>query len=125
MKQFFKKYTQAFDSLNAVAIADLYTVPCSASDVDGANVYVDRESLINKLNKNCSSMKSMGYRHSNFNILEELEMGDTARAVNIAWRVSTTNEDIEFRSLYVCHKIDNQWFIFSANVYQGEFTDAI
>ena len=121
MNELFQKYADAFDSFDALAISNLYTLPCSASDGDGAQVFINRKSLISKFNENCLSMKSMGYKHSSFNILSEIDMGDVSKAVNIGWRVTTSKGEVEFRSLYICHKISSQWLIFSANVYQGAF----
>lgn len=118
----FKKYRGGFDSLSALQISNLYTLPCSTSDGDGVNVFSKRKSLINKFEKNCLSMKAMGYKSSSFNILSEIEMGASAKAVNIGWRVHFFENDIEFRCLYICHEINNQWLIFSANVYEGSFT---
>ena len=128
MTELFERYTQAFDSFDASAIANLYTLPCATSDVDGKNVYVDRASLISKFSENCSSMKAMGYEYAEFNILSEVTMGDAAKAVNVAWRVNTSATNIEssvieFRSLYICHQVESDWLIFSANVYEGPFND--
>lgn len=123
MDELFKNYMKAFDSLDASAIARLYILPCSTSDGDGSNVFINSESLIRKFEENCSSMKTMGYQSSEFNILSETDMGETSKAVNIGWRVGTVNGAIEFRSLYICHKNENSWLIFSANVYQGAFND--
>ncbi len=123
MNELFQNYTKAFDSLDASAIARLYTLPCSTSDGDGSNIFNNSDSLINKFEENCSSMKTMGYQSSEFSILNEIDMGETAKAINIGWRVSTVNGAIEFRSLYICHKNENRWLIFSANVYQGAFND--
>lgn len=125
MDQLFKRYTNAFDAFDAAAIANIYTLPCSTSDADGANVFNERESLVQKFRQNCSSMKAMGYTHSHFNILSTIDMGNTAKAVNVGWRIFTTDEQIEFRCLYVCHKVNGQWCIFNANVYQGSFSNTI
>jgi hypothetical protein len=124
MNELFKKYAAAFESFDATAIAGLYTLPCSTSDSDGANVFSDRESLIQKFAINCAAMKAMGYSHSHFNILHKIDMGETAKSVNIGWRIFTTSREVEFRGLYVCHKVNNSWLIFSANVYQGSFSQA-
>jgi ketosteroid isomerase-like protein len=123
MEEFFQKYTEAFDSLDANAIADLYMLPCSASDGDGANVFSNRESLVEKFSGNCTSMKGMGYKHSKFSILDVTDMGGIAKAVVIGWRVFTTGSEFEFRTLYVCHNINGAWRVFSANVYQGSFSN--
>lgn len=123
MNELFENYTRAFDSLNASEIAGLYTLPCSTSDNDGSSVFTDKKSLIGKFEENCSSMKVMGYQSSVFKILNEIEMGENSRAVNMGWRVTTVDGEIEFRSLYICHKQENNWLIFSANVYQGTFND--
>ena len=121
MVELFRNYSRAFDSLNASRIAALYTLPCSTSDGDGLKVFVDEESLANKFEENCSAMKVMGYRSSEFNILSEINMGEFVTAVNVGWRVGTEKGEIEFRSMYVCHKENDSWLIFSANVYDGTF----
>lgn len=124
MEEFLQKYTEAFDSLDADAIADLYMLPCSASDVDGAKVFSSRESLFKKFSGNCASMKNRGYKYSKFNILDVTDMDGMAKAVVVGWRVYTQNSELEFRALYICHNINNTWRIFSANVYPGSFNNA-
>jgi len=121
MNNFFQKYSEAFDSLDANTIASLYMTPCATSDSDGVQVFYNRESLLKKFHNNCLSMKSMGYKSSNFNILSETNLGKESKAINIGWRVELEKSEIEFRSLYICQKSNNRWLIFSANVYEGSF----
>jgi ketosteroid isomerase-like protein len=121
MDKLFQKYADAFDALDANGIADLYMIPCSAFDGDGANVFPERKSLVEKLTKNCATMKSMGYKYSEFNRLDTTALGETAKAVTLGWRVHTASSVLEFRTLYVCHKIADTWRVFSANVYPGSF----
>ena len=128
MTDLFERYTQAFDSFDASAIANLYTLPCATSDADGKNVFTDRVSLINKFSENCYAMKAMGYKYAEFNVLSKITMGEAAKVVNVAWRVNTSATNIEssvieFRSLYICHQVESDWLIFSANVYEGPFND--
>ena len=127
MIDLFERYTQAFDSFDASAIANLYTLPCATSDADGKNVFTDRVSLVNKFSENCYAMKAMGYKYAEFNVLSKITMGEAAKVVNVAWRVNTSamdieNSVIEFRTLYVCHQVEGNWLIFSANAYEGRFT---
>jgi hypothetical protein len=119
MKEFFQKYAEAFDSLDANRIADLYMLPCSASDGDGVNVFSDRKSLIKKFTANCKSLVGMGYKRSKVNILDVIEMDETTNTVVVGWRVILESAELEFRTLYVCHKVNQKWRIFSANVYAG------
>jgi len=121
MDELFEKYSNAFDTFDSAAIASLYTIPCSTSDVDGAKVFSSKGDLLDKFEKNCLSMKTMGYQSSSFNILNEICMGENSKAINIGWLIKFEKSEIEFRSLYICHKIDSQWYIFSGNVYEGSF----
>ena len=121
MDKLFQKYSDAFDSLDPNAIVSLYMIPCATSDGDGTQVFSKKEALLEKFEKNCLSMKTMGYSSSSFNILSETSMGEESKAINIGWRVQFEKSEIEFRSLYICQKISNQWYIFSANVYEGSF----
>ena len=121
MEVLFQKYTAAFDSLDATAIARLYTLPCAVSDGDGPNVFSTVEALTEKFESNCQMMRAMGYASSDFNILNITNMGDLACEVQVGWRVHTQSSVIEFRALYICHLIESDWFIFNANVYQGSF----
>lgn len=118
---FFSQYTQAFDALSAESIAELYRLPCATSDGDGVNVYSDRQSLIEKFAGNCEAMKGFGYQKSMFRILEQQDLGEGKVSVNIAWRITTAGGNVDFRSLYICHKLSGDWRIFSANVYPGQF----
>ena len=121
MDNLFEKYTAAFNAFDALAISNLYTLPCSTSDADGARVFTDRDSLSAKFEKNCTSMQDMGYQFAEFKLLTEIRLGEASKAVNIAWRIHTEKSEIEFRTLYVCHKVEVNWLIFSANVYEGDF----
>jgi hypothetical protein len=122
MEELFKKYTQAFDQLDASAITDLYMIPCSISDGDGANVYSNRESLIEKFSLNCSTLKQAGYQHSKFNVLDTTRLGNAAKAVIVGWQVITAGSVFEFRALYICHRINGSWRIFSTHVYPDSFS---
>ena len=121
MEELFKKYTEAFDAFNSEVIASLYRLPCAISDADGTQTFTDRPALIEKFALNCESMRNFGYQHAQFKIMQEQPLGQDKVAVTTAWRVNAGNSNIDFRTLYVCHFIDNKWFIFSANVYQGSF----
>ncbi|MBU2978808.1 ketosteroid isomerase family protein [Alteromonas sp. C1M14] len=121
MEEFFKKYTEAFDALNSEAIANLYRLPCAISDADGTLTFTERSALIKKFALNCESMRNFSYQSAQFKIMQEQTLGQDKVAVTVAWRVNAGNSNIDFHTLYVCHFIDNKWFIFSANVYQGSF----
>ena len=113
----FERYTDAFNDLNANAIADCYLLPCAIVDADGTQVFIESVSLVNKFEKNCADMKKMQYQSASFEILDSVKMGVTAEAVNIQWHIKTTQNTIFFNSLYICHLIDGEWRLFSANVY--------
>ncbi|OOF23201.1 hypothetical protein BZJ19_13190 [Salinivibrio proteolyticus] len=124
MEELFKKYNAAWDALNPRAIADLYRLPCAISDSDGVNVFCDNLSLTKKLTKNCEDMASFGYLEAKFNILNQHSLDTDQVAVTIGWRIRTASQDIEFRALYICHQIEEKWYVYSANVYRGSFNNA-
>lgn len=121
MEELFDKYTAAFDALDASKIANLYTLPCATSDGDGQAVYDSESILIDKFNNNCEVMSATGYIRSTYNILTLEQLGSNACAVTLGWKTLTKNNEFEFRGHYVCHKINEQWKIFTAQVFQGAF----
>ncbi len=121
MRILFTKYKKAFDNFDANGIASNYKIPCSVSDADGSLVFDNKEGLIDKFSSNCKFLHSMGYVGSEFNILSEMSMGSNAKSLNIGWRVNLKSNIVEFRCLYVCHLEEEQWKIFSANVYDVSF----
>jgi hypothetical protein len=121
MEELFNNYTEAFNTLNSDAIASLYRLPCAISDADGTQTFTDRPALIKKFALNCESMRNFGYQCAQFKILQEQPLGQDKVAVTVAWRVKASNSNLDFRTLYVCHFIDDKWLVFSANVYQGSF----
>lgn len=123
MEDFFKEYTEAFDTFDAISIARLYSIPCAISDGDGEQVYSESNELISKFSSNCDAMRSMAYKYAKFNILGEQDLGQSAKAVTVGWRIYLENSEIEFRTLYVCHFINGLWQIFTAKVYQGSLTN--
>lgn len=121
INKLFKSYTAAFDVFDPEAISAHYTLPCATSDADGVKVFNKRKSLINKFNQNCKSMKAMRYTHSQYKIISTLDMDENQKSVVLSWRIFLNTETIEFRCMYVCHKVDNKLLIFNANVFQGRF----
>lgn len=113
----FRTYTAAFDGFNPESIAKQYTLPCAISDSDGNQVFNTLESLVEKFQANCDAMKNIGYHSASFEIQSEKRLGDNARAVDIKWTIHTRSQKIPFRTLYICHLQQDEWRIFSANVY--------
>ena len=123
MEALFKQYATAWDASNPKAIAELYCLPCATADSDGVQTFSQRAALIIKLDKNCRDMQSFGYKQAKFNILNEQPLAKGQVAVTIGWLIETAHQNIEFRTLYICHQIEQTWYIFSANVYPGSFND--
>lgn len=121
MGELFQKYSEAFDSFDPEAIVSLYKLPCATLDGDGVNVFSSKERLIEKFEKNCEAMKAMGYQGSEFNVHHTQNLGENAKAITLGWRIHLEKDKMEFRTHYICHKENNQWFVFSANVYEGGF----
>ena len=121
MDELFRKYAVAFDAFNPQAIANLYRLPCAIADGDGVQTFTDKDALVKKFTFNCETMRSLGYQNTEFNVLEKQQLGKDKTAVTIGWRLYNKGSNIDFRTLYICHQIDNSWFIFSANVYEGSF----
>lgn len=117
ISELFEQYTSAFNSLNAGAIAQWYSIPCATIDGDGKQVFSERSSLIQKFAENCQAMIDMHYKSASFNIVEVIELGASNKAVNIHWQVLTSQSSITFGCLYMCSLQDQKWQIFSACVY--------
>lgn len=124
MEQLFSDYATAFDALNPELIASLYRLPCAISDADGVQVFTDRPTLVSKFSKNCQTLRQLGYQRAKFTILSVEQLVNNELLVHVGWRVTTDNADIDFRTLYICHQIEQRWFLFSANVYPGCFNNA-
>lgn len=123
MNEFFREYTNAFDALDANEIASLYRIPCAISDADGDQVFSDKSALIKKFEANCKALRELGYQGAQFNIIEQQQLEQDKKSVTIGWRIETAVSNIEARTLYICHKINGSWCIFSTNVYSGGFSD--
>ena len=124
MEDLFTAYTQAWDLLDANAIAELYRLPCALADGDGVKTFTDKSQLTEKFVKNCEAMRGFGYKKAHFNIISQTTLSDAQSAVTVGWLIETEKQNIEFRTLYICHLIDHKWQIFNANVYQGSFNNS-
>jgi hypothetical protein len=124
MEELLSDYAAAFDKLDPNLIANLYRLPCAISDADGVQTFTDRPSLISKFSKNCDALQKLGYQQAKFNILSSEQLSNKELLVHVGWRVSASNSDIEFRTLYIGHQIEQRWLLFSANVYPGSFCNA-
>jgi hypothetical protein len=125
MEELFSNYAKAFDELNPELIASAYRLPCAISDADGVQTFTDMPSLVSKFSKNCDALRKLGYQQAKFNILSFEQLGNNEVLVQVGWRVNTINTNIDFRTLYICHQMDQRWFLFSANVYPGSFANAL
>ena len=121
IKSLFDSYNNAFDTRDHVKITALYTLPCATSDGDGQHVFRTEREVLEKFKTVCLNMKTMGCLHSEYKILKQESLGDKACAVTLGWKVHTENNAIEFRAHYICHKVEGQWKIFSAQVFNGTF----
>ncbi len=117
----FKNYQTAFDNFDGSVIAENYKIPCAITDADGCAVFDNRANLINKFTRNCEQLTSLGYQSSELKIGDVKALGDAATSVDIGWRVKLAQGEIEFRTLYLCHKSNQEWHIFNAQVYPGSF----
>ncbi len=124
MEALLNNYAAAFDALDPERIAGLYRMPCAISDADGVQTYTDTPTLVGKFAKNCEALQKLGYQQAKFNILSTERLGNHELLVHVGWRVSTDSTDIDFRTLYICHQIEQRWLFFSANVYPGSFCNA-
>lgn len=124
MEELFNNYAAAFDKLDAELIASLYRLPCAISDADGVQTFTDRAALAGKFRKNCAALRTIGYLKATFHILHVEQFSHHESLVTVGWRVSTAQSDIEFRTLYICHQVEQRWLLFSANVYPGSFDNA-
>jgi hypothetical protein len=124
MEELLNNYAAAFDRLDPELIASLYRLPCAISDADGVQTFTDSPTLVSKFSKNCEALRKLGYQRAKFTILSSEQLGINELLVHVGWRVSTGSSDIDFRALYIGHKIEHRWFLFSANVYPGGFNNA-
>lgn len=123
VKELFERYLQAFDAHDAAAISSLYTLPCALSDGAGQDVFTDKEPLVARFQQVCTQLQGMGYKGSEFNILKQEAMGPAACAVTVGWKTHFQNSETEYRGLYICHKVEEDWRVFTAHVFAGAFDE--
>ena len=121
--EYFKSYKQAFDQFNPESIASHYKLPCIISDLNGFNSYNSLDRLVAKFSINCKSMKDMGYCGSELLMGDIKKLGIDTVSVDIGWRVQLATGPYDFRTLYLCHQENENWQIFSAVVYAGDFSE--
>ena len=118
MNKFFSSYKQAFDNFDADSISQHYNVPCLVSDVDGLQVFDNKNKLTAKFLKNCQHLQSLGYSGSSFNIIETKRLGGNIISIDVDWKVTLDSGEYEFKTLYLCQHNDGDWLIFNAVVYE-------
>lgn len=45
-------------------------------------------------------------------------LGSAKKCVDIHWNLTLAGSSMAFSCVYVCHRVDSSWKIFSASVYQ-------
>ena len=121
METLFDNYVAAFDRLDAEQIAGLYRMPCSIADADGVQTFTEQSKLVSKFRQNCLQLQQLGYQGAQYQVLSFEPLGNEQLLVNVAWRVDLANAAIEFRALYILHRLEQRWLIYSTNVYPGSF----
>lgn len=109
MEELLSDYEAAFDKLDPNLIASLYRLPCAISNADGVQTFKDRPHLVSKFSKNCDVLQKLNYQQAKFNILSSEQLNNKDLLVHVGWRVIASNSDIEFRTLYICHQIEQRW----------------
>jgi hypothetical protein len=121
MEELLDHYVAAFDRLDAEQIAGLYRMPCAIADADGVQTFTEHEMLVRKFSQNCLQLQQLGYQRAQYQLLSVEPLGDNQLLVNVAWRVVFADSQLDFRSMYIVHKLEQRWLIFSTHVYPGSF----
>lgn len=122
MEPLFAQYAAAFEQLDPVGIASFYRLPCAISDADGVQTFTDRHALERKFSQNCEVLRRLGDAKAMFQLLRVEPLTSQQVLAEVGWRVRTASSDIDFRTLYICHQIEQHWRFFSAHVYPGSFS---
>lgn len=121
MEELLDNYVAAFDRLDAEQIAGLYRMPCAIADADGVQTFTEREMLVRKFSHNCLQLQQLGYQRVQYQLLSVEPLGDNQLLVNVAWRVVFADSQLDFRTMYIVHKLEQRWLIFNTHVYPGSF----
>jgi hypothetical protein len=121
MEELLNQYVSAFDQLEPEQIVRLYRLPCAIADADGVQTFTEQSKLVSKFRQNCLQLQQLGYQGAQYQVLSFEPLGNEQLLVNVAWRVDLANAAIEFRALYILHRLEQRWLIYSTNVYPGSF----
>ncbi len=123
LTRFFQSYRNGFDVFDEEAIASHSLLPASIYDGDGYGIYSSHRELSAKFEPNCQAFKAMGYEGAQFSVGSYRKAGDFGAVVDLGWRVNIAKGHRDFRTTYFCTLKEQQWYIFSAVAYEGQYRE--
>ena len=114
---------QGFDAFDGEMIARHYRIPAAVYDGDGLHSYSTSDELAAKFTNNCEAFKGVGYHGAEFSVGHYMQNGENAATVDLGWRVQLGESTRDFRTTYVCVRVDGQWGIMSAVAYEGLYEE--
>jgi len=120
---FFQSYQDGWDAFSGDAIASHYRMPVSIIDGDGLRSYTEQEDLISKFEANCIAFQQLGYRRAKFHVGYFRQNSEISATIDLGWRIYLEAGERDFRTTYMCAKVDKTWSIISAVAYEGSYND--
>ncbi len=123
LKALFESYRDGWNAFDSKAIAAHYRIPATILDMDGLQTYTSTNLLARKFEANCQTYRKLGYEGAYFRVGAYIANGAEAATVDLGWRIILGDEQLDFRTTYLCALVARRWRIVSAVAYDGGYDE--
>lgn len=100
VRELFSDYRDAFNGLDAAAVADFFDEPSAIVDGDRTAVFADREALRDSIGLLTSYYRSIGFVSVQTARIDVEHVSDDAAEVDVAWKMCLRSDDVVFSTRY-------------------------
>jgi hypothetical protein len=117
--EFFDTYRDAFNTLEAEAIAGLYAVPSGIAQDGVYTHWPYREPIVSNMNAVCELYRKKGYVNAAFEEAAYLAQGETYAIADLRWRIEWNQgqEPWQFNTTYNLVRMEQGWRVLLCTAY--------
>ncbi|HEX3594430.1 MAG TPA: nuclear transport factor 2 family protein [Polyangiaceae bacterium] len=118
----FRRYTQAFEALDARAVSECFHEPALMISPKGVDALLDTAAVEKRYAAIMAELPAMGYDRTDFSELRERSLGDDLVAITGSgtWRKASGETFMPFGSTYTLRRTGGQWRIAVAIIHSAD-----
>lgn len=126
IREFFERYSAAFNRLDGEAVARLYAVPSGIASDKGYTHWPSFEPVRDNMVALCDLYRANGFSVATFETASFLAQGENNAIADLSWRVERVNGEApwQFNTTYNLIRTAEGWRVLLCTAYQERRLDA-